>query len=81
MFEIMEMYKLYVVYYVVVYKYVLLMEENFEEVVCNNILGMKNIVEVVKNVEVKKFVMIFMDKVVNLFNVMGVLKWIVEMII
>lgn len=74
MFEIMEMYKLYVVYYVVVYKYVLLMEENFEEVVCNNILGMKNIVEVVKNVEVKKFVMIFMDKVVNLFNVMGVLK-------
>lgn len=81
MFEIMEMYKLYVVYYVVVYKYVLLMEDNFEEVVCNNILGMKNIVEVVKNVEVKKFVMIFMDKVVNLFNVMGVLKWIVEMII
>lgn len=74
MFEIMEMYKLYVVYYVVVYKYVLLMEDNFEEVVCNNILGMKNIVEVVKNVEVKKFVMIFMDKVVNLFNVMGVLK-------
>lgn len=80
-FILMKKYELYVVYYVVVYKYVLLMEYNLEEVVKNNIFGIKNVVEVVDMCGMEMFVLIFFDKVVNLVNVMGVMKWFVEMVI
>lgn len=73
-FILMKKYELYVVYYVVVYKYVFLMEYNFEEVVKNNIIGIKNVVEVVDMLGIEMFVLILLDKVVNLVNVMGVIK-------
>lgn len=57
------------------------MEYNLKEVVKNNIFGIKNVVEVVKVVKVKNFVMVLIDKVNNLLNVMGLIKWIVEMIV
>lgn len=79
--EIFNKYKLEVVFYVVVYKYVFFMELSFGEVIKNNIFGILNIVGLFLKYRVKKFVFIFIDKVVNFINIMGVIKRVVEMII
>lgn len=76
-----EIFWLQEVFYVVVYKYVFMMEDNFLEVVQINICGIFYVVSMVVKYGVWKFVMVFIDKVVNLINVMGVFKWIVEMVV
>lgn len=69
-----------VVFYVVVYKQVLVLECQLCEVVCNNILFIEMVVCVCVEVWIEYFVFIFMDKVVDLVNVLGVSKCYVEMI-
>lgn len=67
-----------VVFYVVVYKYVLLLQNQLCMGFCNNVLVMCNVVEMVYEYVVECFVLIFIDKVVNFISVMGVCKCIVE---
>lgn len=71
-------YKFQYIFYVVVYKYVLMMEDNVLEFIQINVLGICMFVDLVVKFGLEKFVMIFMDKVVNLINVMGCLKCICE---
>lgn len=71
-------YCLQYVFYVVVYKYVFMMEDNVFEVIQVNVLGICIMVDLVVKYGVEKFVMVFMDKVVNLINVMGCSKRFVE---
>lgn len=77
---VLLLYLVDIVFYVVVYKYVLVLECQLCEVVCNNILVIENVVCVCLEVCVEYFVFIFMDKVVDLVNVLGVSKCYVEMI-
>lgn len=69
------------VYYVVVYKYVFFVEDNVIEGICNNVFGILVCVNVVIEVGVKNFILILMDKVVWLMNIMGVSKWMVELVL
>lgn len=68
-------------YYVVVYKYVFIVEENFVVGVCNNILGMLVVVQGVEVVGVSYFILVFIDKVVCFINVMGVIKCFFELVL
>lgn len=79
--EIFKEFKLMIVFYVVVYKYVLLMEDSVVEFIRINVLGILNIVKLLIKYGVKKFVLVSSDKVVCFINIMGVLKCFVEFII
>lgn len=66
------------VFHAAAYKHVYLMEDNADEAILNNVIGTKNIVDVAIKNEVKNFIFISTDKVVNPTSIMGSTKKIAE---
>lgn len=70
-----------VIFHAAAHKHVPLMEENPSEVISNNLLGTRNLIECSVEYDVNNFVLISSDKAVNSTNLMGTSKRIAEMIV
>lgn len=70
-----------IIFHAAAHKHVPLMENNPPEVITNNILGTKNLIDCSVKFEVKNFILISSDKAVNSTNLMGVSKRVAEMIV
>lgn len=78
--KIINEFKPDVIFHAAAHKHVPLMEENPSEVITNNLLGTKNLVEASIKFGINNFVLISSDKAVNSTNLMGVSKRVAEMI-
>lgn len=66
------------VFHAAAYKHVYLMEDNIDEAIINNVVGTKNVVDTAIENNIKNFVFISTDKVVNPTSIMGSTKKIAE---
>jgi len=66
------------VFHAAAYKHVYLMEDNIDEAVMNNVIGTKNVVDAAIENEIKNFIFISTDKVVNPTSIMGSTKKLAE---
>jgi FlaA1/EpsC-like NDP-sugar epimerase len=76
--EVFKQYKPDVVYHAAAYKHVPMLEDNPVQAVLVNVLGTKNVADLVNDFNVGTFVMISTDKAVNPGSVMGASKLIAE---
>jgi len=76
-----EHYRPSIVFHAAAHKHVPLMEKNPDEVITNNILGTRNLLEQACQSHVKRFINISTDKAVHPSNVMGASKRIIELMI
>jgi len=72
--KIFEKYRPEIVYHAAAYKHVALLEKWPDEAIKTNIDGTKNLIEVSKKYNVKKFIFISSDKAVNPKSIMGKTK-------
>ncbi len=70
-----------VIFHAAAHKHVPLMESNPSEVITNNLMGTRNLIECCVEYNVNNFILISSDKAVNSTNLMGVSKRIAEMIV
>ena len=70
-----------IIFHAAAHKHVPLMESNPSEVITNNLLGTRNLIDCCVEYNVNNFILISSDKAVNSTNLMGVSKRIAEMIV
>jgi FlaA1/EpsC-like NDP-sugar epimerase len=69
-----------VVFHAAAYKHVHLVEDNVTSAIANNVLGTMNLLELSKDAQVERFVLISTDKAVNPVGVMGASKRLCELL-
>ena len=72
-------YRPQIVIHAAAYKHVPMVESNIEEAIVNNVLGSKNVIDMVVKYAVEKCILISTDKAVRPTNVMGTTKRICEL--
>ena len=78
--DIFATYKPHIVFHAAAYKHVPLMEQNIQEVVYNNVLGTKNVIDLAHEFQAEEFVLISTDKAVYPANAMGASKRLCELL-
>ena len=79
--EIISKHQIEVILHCAAYKHVPILEENIIEACRNNIIGTNNLIDSIRNSNVKRFILISTDKAVRPTNVMGATKRLAEQIV